>query len=262
MSSQTLKTKTGNLLPQSSKQKQLSNNTFTNTKDSNTVINNSIVFDNEMVTLNNEESFFDSYSLQFYPANISEAELFKKNPFLFFEAQTEQKHTTLQESDFNDFQIFKSTDWILGVLLVSIILFTFTKLFFNKYLGQTLKSLYNYNDAQKLFKDQNSFSKRISILISVIFIINSALLFSYILEFFNIDLLKGYGFLTHVLLSAIILSVYFFKSIILNILGFVFKAPKAFSEYIYQIFLYNRGIGILLLPIIIFIPFVENLYVK
>ncbi len=61
-------------------------------------------------------------------------------------------------------------DWLLGIIIGSLVLLAWLKLFYHKFLDQMMQSVTNYQLSVKLLRDQNIFSKRVAIALNLNFV--------------------------------------------------------------------------------------------
>ena len=152
---------------------------------------------------------------------------------------------------------FKPTSWILGIIIISVFVFAWIKLFFNKNYRTIIKSGYNYNYSVKLFKEANSGSKRVSSFLNLIFVLNTSVFIYLFTGYLNIKLpLTDFTLIGFLILS--ITLMYSIKYLVIKTVGFVFSSDSVASEYISNIWLFNKLLGISLFPIIITLPYINS----
>ena len=151
---------------------------------------------------------------------------------------------------------FHVGDWIVGVVLFSAFIFAWIKMFYNRNYQNVIKSGINYQYAYKLVKEGNSVSYRVNTFLNFVFYMNFAMFI-----FLTIKLL-GYDtnlqeWKIYLLIFSLLLIIYTGKSFVFNILGFIFNSKSAANEYITNIGIYNKILGVFLFPIIIAIPYIS-----
>jgi hypothetical protein len=152
-----------------------------------------------------------------------------------------------------------SNDWILGIFLLSFVMFIGTKLFYNKYIKSIRKASYNSGISERLLTDQNILLTRASFFLNFIFIINAGLFVYESLKYFQAGLKSQWHPIYWMLIfTGIVLIYYLGKYVILKIFAFVFNQHKLINVYIHNIFVYNKNIGLFLFPVIIAIPYVPD----
>ena len=153
---------------------------------------------------------------------------------------------------------FNSNDWIVGVILVSLTIFATTRLFYGKVFTSTLRALFDSRVSNKLHNENNNFTQRVSASLLAIFIINGGLFLYEILSHYGINLINLPGFVFFIALCFFLFVLLGIKKYTLKFLGFILKKEALFAEYLHNIFLYNKAIGICLLPVVIGVPFMSD----
>ena len=83
-------------------------------------------------------------------------------------------------------------DWLMGIIIGCLVLLAWLKLFYNKFLDQTIQSLINYQLSTKLLRDQNIFSRRVAFILNINFILSGSAFIYLILGFFHIRFFPDY----------------------------------------------------------------------
>ncbi|UCG26762.1 MAG: DUF4271 domain-containing protein [Bacteroidales bacterium] len=152
-----------------------------------------------------------------------------------------------------------TNDWLLGVLIVSFVIFAWIRLFYNKFLTPTLVSVFNQQTSYNLFRDKSSLSSRVSYGLNLIFYINTALFIFLALSHKGIGIANWRGFRAFLLFSALLVLIYSAKYIVCSLVGFISLSQSVFSEYLHNVFLYNRNIGLFLFPILIGMVYMSDI---
>ncbi len=153
---------------------------------------------------------------------------------------------------------FETTDWMLGIILVSLLLFGWIRVGYGKYVQMAVQASYNFFSARRIKEEANILRSRVFYFLNILFFINLSLFITQFAEFHQImiPLVSGIG-LFFIVLAGILL-LYSLKGLLLVILDFLFLAKGAFTYYNATVFIYNRMIGLFLLPIITVIPFISQ----
>lgn len=147
-------------------------------------------------------------------------------------------------------------DWFTVSLLIVITAVTFLKVFYSKIFFQILKAFFNNNTANQIIRDENLLVQRASILLSIICYLVLAL-FAYkgSLYFQVENTYLGKGFALFLAIALFIAIAYSVKMIVLKFLGGLFYINKPVTAYIFNLFLINNVLGIVLIPVIIFFAY-------
>ena len=165
-------------------------------------------------------------------------------------------YTVIHEAPVTDTKIFNSTDWMVGILLFSIVVFLATKIFFRKQLSETIKSIFNYHLSQKLARKNNKQKQVVFFLVNLIFALNFALFSVQTLNYFHIKIFPTSLFSNFILFFSGILLIGILRKGLMNFFGFVLKRRNSFDEYTQNISLFNKSIGLALFPFIVGVPFI------
>ncbi len=190
-------------------------------------------------------------------------EIVKKQKTEKIVQQISEEPTTVKTNDNNlkifkkDFQYNSNINWEIGVIIISVLIIGWTRLFFRNIISNFVNAALSYQSSFNLFIDSNILTKWVSVLLDVLFYINISFFLFKLLEHYSIGVFKLNGFSVFMICLAFTLFVYFIKWFIHKLLGATFLISKYVSEYLFQIFLFNKMTGIILLPFIIgysFIP--------
>ena len=147
--------------------------------------------------------------------------------------------------------------WLMGILLFVLFLFAFIKMQFNSKLRLYYQSLTSYQLFNKMFKEQNTITLRLAILLSVVFYINSSLLIYYTLNYLSLTKSSS-GFIIYGSTLGLLFMAFLVFASINKLLAFVFESYKVINMYLYNTFYTNRILGVALLPFVVLYPYLPN----
>lgn len=156
-------------------------------------------------------------------------------------------------------------DWFFPVFIVVLAIYTWLRIFYNKYFNQLLQAFLNTNLTNQIVRDENILVQRASILLALTFNIIAAL-FLYLLSLeldWNLGGI-GEGFNRFAFFITIVSAAYTFKFLILKIIGWLFDLDREMATYIFNIFLINNVLGLILVPIVALMaynPFIESPFI-
>ena len=147
---------------------------------------------------------------------------------------------------------------IAGILFFAFVLFVWLYVSNRKRLSQIVKGFYINRYASQLARDEVSFGNRVSVFLSVLFVIS--------LSLFTWQLSLHYGFIQAengwkdlALIGFVILLIYTLKLAVIRLSGFVFQTQKAASDYVMTIFLFCNTLGLFMMPVVICLAFVKQI---
>lgn len=145
----------------------------------------------------------------------------------------------------------KNADWFLGVLILLLSIVTVLKILYNKYFTDSIKSIWNYQHSFKLFKENIVLNQRLSLISNILFVLSFSLFAVLCADYFSVSDISKNNFHYFSAISGLIVFIYLLKYSVYKILGYLFLETASFSEYLYNVFQFNRIAGIFLIPIII-----------
>jgi len=168
-------------------------------------------------------------------------------------------HTVLKKVEvvFPGKKIFRSNpDWLIGVLVLSIILFATVRLIFNKYLSQLIQSTTSYSTFTRLFRERYFNLFHASFRLDVIFSLVMSLFFYQILNNYKINLGFSKSYSVYLICLLMVTGYFIVKKLIYYILGVLTESTSEVHEYLFNITVFNRVLGLFLLPVTATIAFV------
>ena len=151
-----------------------------------------------------------------------------------------------------------STSWIPGLVILSLMLLAWIKLFYLQFLTPVLISAFSYKEAMKLYKNKNAPSQYAFIILHLIFAVNSGLFLLFVVGYFDLSPTDVRPVLFFLGISTFIVILFAFKSAALRLAGFLFDRKKLFAEFNHNISLYNKIFGLLLMPLIVGLLYADD----
>jgi hypothetical protein len=152
-----------------------------------------------------------------------------------------------------------SASWIPGLVILSLILLAWIKLFYLQFLTPVLISAFSYKEAMKLYKNKNAPSQYAFIILHLIFAVNSGLFLLFVVGHFDLNPADVRPVLFFLGISTFIVLLFAFKSAALRLAGFLFDRKKLFAEFNHNISLYNKIFGMLLMPLIVGLLYADDI---
>jgi hypothetical protein len=168
-------------------------------------------------------------------------------------------HTVLEKVEvvFAGKKIFRTNpDWLVGVLVLSIILFASVRLIFNKYLSQLIQSTTNYSTFTRTFRERYFNLLHASFRLDLIFHLIFALFIYQFLNVFKISVGGSKSYYSYLVCLGMVIGYFWAKRIVYFIVGILTESKAEVREYLFSITVYNRVLGLILLPVTATIAFV------
>lgn len=155
-----------------------------------------------------------------------------------------------------------SLDWLPGLLLVSLFTFSWIKMIYQKYVVQVVTSLVNYQVSIRLLREKNVLFRNMSIGLNFVFALNIGLFIFFYIQCYSLNQINSNNFLSTLIYCTGIIVLYNLKTTVCKLLGNLFLVKEQFAEYVHNIHLYNKNIGLFLFPIVIAYPYITNNQIK
>jgi Domain of unknown function (DUF4271) len=130
--------------------------------------------------------------------------------------------------------------------------FAIFKLLFSKYIVDLFALMFKSNLKSKQIKDQLLNTQLPSIVLNIFYTIVMGVFCYLIIQYYNPSLEKKH--FTIIILSILAIGcIYLIKYLSLQSMGWLFGAEEVANNYIFTVFYFNKIIGILLLPVVVFL---------
>jgi hypothetical protein len=216
-------------------------------------INNAInPFNGEALSKENHSLFLRKSLDKFFYVEDSARLVYSTRPDQTYptEASFDQESFSAQKAD----QLMKP-DWLIGIIIGCLVLFAWLKLFYNKFIDQTFISLWNFQLSENFLRDQSIFSRRVSIMLNLNFIVTAGLFFYLVALFFEINPWKLNPFNIFLASTGIVALLLSVRYIVSHLTGVIFDHHKLFKDYLNQILIIYKIAGVVLIPVIMAIAY-------
>ena len=148
----------------------------------------------------------------------------------------------------------RQADWVVGVVIVVFALFASVRLFFGKYLQQLFHASVNYTTASRLFRERSISLTHAAFRLDIIFYLVASL---FLFQIFGdqIDLPFDIPVLKYLLLLAGTMAYFGLKQLIYASQGKLSQVNSETQELLYNMNLYNRILGLGLIPVVLVMGF-------
>ncbi len=148
-----------------------------------------------------------------------------------------------------------SQAWLLGVFIIVLILLARMKMFFGKFVQPIINSSISYQAAQNLYRNRNSLYYQAGLNLDFAFFLIAAVFIFQLLNYYELGLPTN--FLAFLIVIAVLLAWLVFKFVICKLIGFISLNATLFNEYFHSVLIYNKNIGLLLIPISLGLAYID-----
>lgn len=146
-------------------------------------------------------------------------------------------------------------DWLFIYLLALFGYIAWIRYFYGNIFTQTIQASTNFQVATRMFKDNSVLQKQLDNILYSFYFLSIAFLMVIVERKLQ---LYPYGFQEAGLVLfnlAILLGVFFVRIVVVNLTGFLFNRVRIFREYLYNSFIFNKLIGFIILPLLLFMVY-------
>jgi hypothetical protein len=167
-----------------------------------------------------------------------------------FERDTLTTFTEIQQKESTFFKRLQTnTDWIFCTYVIIALLFLWIQVFYRKYFTSLFNSGISYHMSSKLFNERNILARRVSIVLNFIYTVSVSLVIFKIIQYLGVksDTFDKFSLFLIILNLVILYSIS--KAVVQKIIGFIFYKLDQINEYLHNVYVYNKILGIFLLPL-------------
>jgi hypothetical protein len=158
--------------------------------------------------------------------------------------------------DVNRFRTFDDLDWLVYVMLGTVLLLGVIRLSYMKYFSDLFRAFMNPTLSQRQLKDQLSQSPFPNFLLNSFFVISLAL-YLYLLMYRQQYVPSTTAWMAIPGLVLLVTVVYGVKYVMLRFCGWLFGSSELADAYIFILYLINKVLGVLLVPFLVILAFCE-----
>ncbi len=172
------------------------------------------------------------------------------NGFQSFASDTMTTYTEIQKKEWDFFKRFHTnTDWIFWTYIIIALLFLWIQVFYRKYFTSLFNSSISYHMSSKLFNERTILARRVSVVLNFIYTVSLSLVIYKIFQYLGIQSKAFDRFSLFLIILNLIILYSISKTILQKVIGFFFDKLDQINEYLHNVYVYNKILGIFLLPL-------------
>ncbi len=152
--------------------------------------------------------------------------------------------------------------WLFITLFVLLGFLAGIRIYYGSILMPTLESSVSFQVAARIFKDSSGLQKQQDNILYILYIFSAGLIV-YMAEIrFGLEPYGLSGGLLYLFNLALVAALFLGRLVLMNVAGFLFNKTGIFREYLYNTFIFNKIIGILLLPLSLFVFYTNGVLME
>ena len=145
--------------------------------------------------------------------------------------------------------------WLFMYLFVLLVFFAWIRLYYRKILTQTVQASTNFQVASRMFQANSQLQNQLDKVLYVLYFLSLAFLLFIAEERMDIIPYDLNGGLLYLFNFTLLVGMFFGRMVLLNLAGFLFNQLKIFKEYLYNTFIFNKLMGLAILPLLLFVVY-------
>jgi len=148
--------------------------------------------------------------------------------------------------------------WLFIYLFVLLSIFAWVRLYYGNILDQTYQASTSFQVASRMFKDNSLLQKQLDNILYGFYFLSIAFLLYLGEQRLNIEPYGLQGGSLYLFSLGLLVVVFFGRIVLVNLSGFLFNRLKTFREYLYNSFIFNKLLGIVILPLLLFMVYTSG----
>ena len=145
--------------------------------------------------------------------------------------------------------------WLFMYLFVLLGFFAWIRLYYRNILTQTVQASTNFQVASRMFQANSQLQSQLDKVLYVLYFLSLAFLLFIAEERMDIIPYDLNGGLLYLFNFTLLVGMFFGRMVLLNLVGFLFNQLKIFKEYLYNSFIFNKLMGLAILPLLLFVVY-------
>jgi hypothetical protein len=171
-----------------------------------------------------------------------------------------KKSTPAETHKEGEQKFFSGKEYLFYYLIFLLLLFGLLRLAFAKYFSDLFRVFFKTTLKLRQVREQLLQSPLPSVMMNGFFVLVTGLYINFLLQHFNLSVSDNF-WLQYLYCAGGLSAIYVGKYICLRITGWLFNAYDAADSYIFIVFIINKMLGVVLLPVLLFLAFsTEPLY--
>lgn len=150
--------------------------------------------------------------------------------------------------------------WFFLYLLFLLMFFAWARVYYSQIMSQTVQASTNFQVAVRMFKDKSMLQNQLDYILYVIYFLSMAYFLFYLEEREGLLPYGIRGVTLYLFNLALLMGVFLSRIFMINLLGSLFNQLSLFREYLYHLFIFNKLMGILILPMLLFVVYTRGAF--
>jgi hypothetical protein len=150
--------------------------------------------------------------------------------------------------------------WLFLYLFMMLGFFAWVRMSYSNIMSQTIQASTNFQVAVRMFKDKSLLQNQLDNILYVIYFLSVACLLFFLEERQGLQPYGLSGGTLYLFNLALLSGVFVGRILLVNMLGSLFNQMALFREYLYHLFIFNKLMGLVILPMLLFVIYTEGIF--
>jgi len=155
--------------------------------------------------------------------------------------------------------VHSTPGWLFLYLLGMLGVFAWIRIYYGNIYADTIQASTNFLVAARMFKDKSLLQNQLDNVLYVIYFLSLAYFIYFMEKRLGLVPYRLDGFLLYLFNLALLLGIYLTRALLVNLVGSLFNQLALFREYLYHTFIFNKLLGISILPLLLFIVYTQGI---
>jgi len=148
--------------------------------------------------------------------------------------------------------------WLFLYLMVLLGFFAWIRVYYGNIYAHTVQASTNFKVAARMFKDKSLLQNQLDNVLYASYFLSLAYLLLFLEVKAGMFPYRLQGILLYLFNLALLMGVFLTRVVVMNLLGSLFNHLALFREYLYHTFIFNKLIGISILPLLLFVLYTRG----
>jgi len=149
--------------------------------------------------------------------------------------------------------------WLFITLFALLGFYAWIRIYYGSMLMLTFQASISIQVAMRMFNDNSVLQKQLDNVLDVFYLLSVSLILYVAETRFGFAPYGATGLNLYLLNLGFLLLLFLARVLAVNTAGFLFNRLRIYREYLYNVFIYNRLIGLLILPLLLFVVYTDGI---
>ena len=149
--------------------------------------------------------------------------------------------------------------WLFISLFLLVSIFAWIRMYYGNILMQTIQASTNFQVTSRMFKDNSLLQIQLDNVLYVFYFLSAGLLIYVAENRFGLYPYGLTGMKLYLFNMGLLAGVFLTRVVLINLSGFLFSRIGVFREYLYNSFIFNKLLGITLLPLLLLLVYTTGI---